>query len=308
MIYSNILELVGNTPMIELKKIEEKYQIKHNLYAKIELFNPSGSIKVRPALQMIEDAIKNDLIQSDTVIIEATSGNTGIALAMVCAIKQLHFICVMPESMSKERIQLIKAYGAEIVLTNKEFGMEGSVLKVEEIAQNYSHVFIPSQFTNQSNVRAHYLTTGQEILNDLPEIDYLFSGIGTGGTITGVSEFIKEKKEIITIGVEPETSPLISKGYSGKHPIQGIGANFIPDILKRELIDEVITVSGEEAYYFSRELAKVEGIFVGISSGACLAAAIKYIKRIDGKNKNIVIIFPDTGERYLSTGLVEEKE
>lgn len=306
MIYSNILQMVGNTPMIKLDRIKEKYNIKHNLYAKVEMFNPSGSVKIRPALQMIEDAIKENLIHDDTVIVEATSGNTGIALAMVCSLKRLKFICVMPESMSIERIKLMKAYGAEVILTNKSLGMEGSVLKVKEIAKSYSSVFIPSQFTNESNVLSHYLTTGQEIMRDLPQIDYLIAGIGTGGTITGISKKIKEQKKIITIGVEPETSPLISRGYSKKHSIQGIGANFIPNILDMDIIDEMITVGDNEANHFTRELAKVEGIFAGISSGACLAAALKYASMIDEDGKNIVIILPDTGERYLSTGLLEE--
>lgn len=305
MIYSNILDMVGDTPLIKLDRIKDKYKLKHNLYAKVEMFNPSGSVKIRAALQMIEDAIKAGLIKSDTVVIEPTSGNTGIALAMVCTLKKLKFICVMPESMSIERVKLMKAYGAEVILTSKELGMDGSVKKAKELEKEYQHAFIPNQFSNESNALAHYLTTGKEILNDLPQIDYLFAGIGTGGTITGISKVIKEQRNIVSIGVEPSDSPLISKGYAGRHSIQGIGANFIPEILDLKLVDEIVTVDKEEAFIFARELSKLEGLFVGISAGACLAATIKYVSNLNEENKNIVIILPDTGERYLSTELIE---
>lgn len=305
-IYNSLLELTGNTPLVRLKKIEEKYGISNTLIAKVEMFNPSGSVKVRPARNMLLKALHDNIITKDSVVIESTSGNMGIALAFVCANLGMKFIAVMPENMSVERQKLIKAYGAEIVLTKPVLGMKGAVNKALELKDELNG-FIPSQFKNINNPLAHYAETANEIYIDTEgNVDLVVCGIGTGGTISGVGKNLKEKKDILMIGVEPEQSPLLTTGLSGKHKIQGIGANFIPDILDMDVIDSIVDVSDDDAIKFSRELALLEGIFVGISSGAALAGAIKYIKNNNIKDKMIVIILPDTGERYLSTDLVYE--
>lgn len=305
-IYNSILELTGNTPLVRLNKLEEKYKINNKILVKLEMFNPSGSVKIRPAKNMIEKALKDKLINKGSVIIEATSGNMGIALSLVCQVYGLKFIAVMPSSMSVERQKLIKAYGAEIVLTEPSLGMNGSIMKAMELKEKYNG-FIPSQFVNPNNPSSHYDSTALEILNDTNYmVDVVVGGIGTGGTISGIGKKIKENKDVVIVGVEPASSPLITKGFASSHKIQGIGANFIPETLDIRLVDEVFGVSDEDAIFYSRELAMVEGIFVGISSGAALAGAIEYIKKYDVKDKTIVIILPDTGERYLSTDLVYE--
>ena len=305
-IYNSILELTGNTPLVRLNKLEEKYKINNKILVKLEMFNPSGSVKIRPAKNMIEKALKDKLINKGSVIIEATSGNMGIALSLVCQVYGLKFIAVMPSSMSVERQKLIKAYGAEIVLTEPSLGMNGSIIKAMELKEKYNG-FIPSQFVNPNNPSSHYDSTALEILNDTNYmVDVVVGGIGTGGTISGIGKKIKENKDVVIVGVEPASSPLITKGFASSHKIQGIGANFIPETLDIRLVDEVFGVSDEDAIFYSRELAMVEGIFVGISSGAALAGAIEYIKKYDVKDKTIVIILPDTGERYLSTDLVYE--
>lgn len=305
-IYNSLLELAGNTPLVRLKKIEEKYNIENKIVVKIEMFNPSGSVKVRPARNMLLKALHDNVINEDSVIIESTSGNMGIALAFVCATLGLKFIAVMPSNMSIERQKLIKAYGAEIVLTEPSLGMKGAVEKALSLKEELIG-FIPSQFENINNPLAHYNETANEIFNDTNgKVDIVVCGIGTGGTISGIGKNLKEKKDILMIGVEPQGSPLITTGVAGKHKIQGIGANFIPQTLDLSVIDSVVGVSDEDAMRLSRELARLEGIFVGISSGAALAGALNYIEKNKVKDKLIVIVLPDTGERYLSTELVYE--
>lgn len=296
---NSLLNYIGNTPLVELKNIEEKYKLKSKLFAKLEMFNLSGSIKIRIVKEFILDGINKGLINNKTTIIEATSGNTGIALACICAQMRLKLIIVMPENMSIERQKLIKIYGGKIILTQKNKGMKGSLKKVEELKNKYKNVFIPSQFDNLINQKTHYLYLGKEIYNQLNgNIDIFIAGIGTGGTITGASKYLKERKNIVSIGIEPLSSPLINKGYSGKHKIQGIGANFIPKNLDLKYVDKVEMVSNNDALKYMKLLAKTEGIFVGISSGAVLNIGIK--EALKNENKNIVLIFPDLGERYLS--------
>ena len=305
-IYNSMLELTGSTPLVRLGKIEEKYNLNVQLVAKLEMFNPSGSVKVRPAKSMIIKALKEKKITKNTPVIEATSGNMGIALAFVCATLGLRFIAVMPESMSVERRKLIKAYGAEIVLTEPKLGMQGAVEKALELKKELNG-FIPSQFENIYNPISHYNSTAAEIYNDTNgNVGMVVSGIGTGGTITGVGKYLKEKMNVKIIGVEPLSSPLLTKNISNSHKIQGIGANFIPKILELSIIDNIVTVSDDEAIKYAKELAFLEGIFVGISSGAALAGAINYIKENNIKDIMVVVIFPDTGERYLSTELAYE--
>ena len=302
-IYNSMLELTGNTPLVRLNKIEEKYNLDVTLLAKVEMFNPSGSVKVRAAKNMILKALHENVINKDTVIIEPTSGNMGIALAFVASVLGMKFIAVMPKNMSVERIKIIKAYGAEVVLTEPSFGMKGAIEKALEIKEKVNG-FIISQFENINNPLIHYEQTAKEIFDDTSGlVDMAFFGIGTGGTISGVGKYLKEYKDVKIIGVEPKSSPLISKGYSSSHKIQGIGANFIPKNFNKGVVDDVVTVSNEDAIFFARELALTEGLFVGISSGAVLASAIKYIKDNELKNKVIVVLLPDTGERYLSTEL-----
>lgn len=305
MIYQNSSELIGRTPLLRLNNIEKKFKLNVNLYAKVEFFNPTGSVKDRIALSMIETAEKQGKLQRDSVIIEPTSGNTGIGLASVCAAKGYKCILVMPENMSSERIKLIKAYGAEVVLSPAKLGMKGSVEKAEELSKTYENSFIPAQFDNPSNPEIHYKTTGPEIYKSTnKKVDIFVACFGTGGTISGVGKYLKEmSKNIKIIGVEPEDSPLLTKGKAGPHKIQGIGANFIPKTLNKNFIDEILTATNEESFEYSRMVGKFEGILVGISSGAALSAAIKMAQRNENNGKNIVVLFPDSGDRYLSTEL-----
>lgn len=307
-IYSNILDTVGGTPLVELVNIEKKYNLKAKILAKVESFNPAGSVKDRIAKAMILEAEKEGLINKDTVLIEPTSGNTGIGLSMVAASKGLRIILTMPETMSIERRILLKAYGAELVLTEGSKGMKGAIAKAEELAQTIPNAFIPSQFTNMANPKIHYLTTGPEIFNDSEgKVDILVAGVGTGGTLSGTGKYLKEKiKGFKVVAVEPESSPVLSKGVAGPHKIQGIGAGFIPQTLDTSIYDEILPISNEEAFEKGRESARKEGILIGISSGAALSAAIKIAQREENINKTIVVIFPDTGERYLSTAMFNE--
>ena len=307
-LYKSMLELIGNTPIVELSNIEKKYNLKAHLIAKVEMFNPTSSIKARTAKNMIIKALNEGVIDQNTVIIEPTSGNTGIALSAICASLKMRFIAVMPESMSIERRKLISCYGGEIVLTPAHLGMQGTLLKANELCKEYPNSFIPSQFDNSANPEVHYLTTGKEIYDCLDgKVDIVVAGIGTGGTLTGISKYIKEKKNILSIGVEPLSSPLINKGHAGPHKIQGIGANFIPNTLSLSYVDRVDMVSDEDSILYSRELAREEGLFVGISSGAALKVAIDEAKKEENEHKYIVVILPDTGERYLSTELVDDE-
>ena len=307
-IYSNILDTVGNTPLVELVNLEKKYNLKAKILAKVESFNPAGSVKDRIAKAMILEAEKEGLINNDTVLIEPTSGNTGIGLCMVGASKGMRVIIVMPDTMSVERRNLMKAYGAELVLTEGSKGMKGAIAKAEELAQTIPNAFIPSQFTNMANPKIHYLTTGPEIFNDSEgKVDILVAGVGTGGTLSGTGKYLKEKiKGFKVVAVEPETSPVLSKGVAGPHKIQGIGAGFIPQTLDTSIYDEILPIANEEAFEKGRESARTEGILIGISSGAALSAAIKLAQREENAGKTIVVIFPDTGERYLSTAMFNE--
>ncbi len=302
MLYKNVIDLIGNTPLVKLQISDGKTA----LYAKLEKYNLTGSSKDRIALKMIEGAFKKGFINDDTTIIEPTSGNTGIAIAAICAVKNLKCIIVMPENMSKERINYLRAYKAEIVLTNKKQGMIGALNKAKELLEEIPNSYMPSQFDNPNNPLAHYNTTGLEILKDLPIVEAVVAGIGTGGTISGVGRYLKTHKPNIKIfGVEPKTSPLITENRYGAHKIQGIGPNFLPQNYQKEYIDEVITVTDFEAYEASKMLSTREGLFVGISSGAALAAALK----IKDRFQHIVIIMPDGGEKYLSVeGFVENDQ
>ena len=304
-IYERIIDTIGNTPLVELKNIEKKYNLKTRILAKVESFNPGGSVKDRIAKAMIEEAEKQGLINKDTVLIEPTSGNTGIGLAMVAASKGLRLIIAMPETMSIERRNLMKAYGAELVLTEGAKGMKGAIAKAEELAKEIPNSFIPSQFTNMANPNAHYRTTGKEIYEDSEgDLDIFVAGVGTGGTISGVGKYLKEQKpNIKVVAVEPETSPVLSKGTPGPHKIQGIGAGFVPETLNTSIYDEIVTISNEQAFETGRESARVEGLLVGISSGAALRAAITLAQRKENEGKTIVVLLPDTGERYLSTAM-----
>lgn len=305
-VYDSITQLIGHTPLLYLKNYSKKHEIEAKLIAKIEAFNPAGSIKDRVAYNMIKKAEENNLINKDTVIIEPTSGNTGIGLASICAAKGYKIILTMPESMSIERRNLLKAYGAKIVLTKKELGMSGAIDKAKELLELYPNSFMPSQFDNKANPEIHYLTTAKEIYDDLEgNIALLVAGIGTGGTISGIGKYLKEKDpKIKIIGVEPEGSPILTQNKKGPHKIQGIGAGFVPANLDTSIYDEIITVKDEDALHTGNEIAKTEGILVGISSGAALFAARKIANEYP--NQNIVVIFPDTGERYLSTGMYDE--
>ena len=307
-IYNNIIETIGRTPLVELKNTEKKYQLKAKIVAKVESFNPAGSVKDRIARAMIEKAFEKGLINKDTVLVEPTSGNTGIGLSMVAASLGLKIIITMPETMSVERRNLLKAYGAKLVLTEGAKGMKGAIEKANELAKEIPNSFIPSQFTNMSNPTAHYLTTGPEIYEDSDGlVDFFVAGVGTGGTISGTGKYLKEKKpEVKVIAVEPETSPVLSKGMAGPHKIQGIGAGFVPETLNTKIYDEIITISNEEAFEKGKESARIEGLLVGISSGAALAAAIKVAKRKENAGKTIVVLLPDTGERYLSTAMFND--
>ena len=305
MLYNSIEEMVGNTPLMRVKKYEEFHSLKANILVKIEKCNPAGSVKDRVALYMIKDAEEKGLINKDTIIIEPTSGNTGIGIACFATIKGYKTILVMPENMSQERIKLLKAYGAEVILTKAEFGMQGAIEKANEIAKQNSNSFLPSQFDNISNIEAHKMTTGPEIWKDTNgDVDFFVAGVGTGGTITGIGEYLKEHKDSVKIiAVEPKDSPLLSEGRTGSHGIQGIGANFIPSILNQKIYDEVVTITTEEAYSAVKELVKTEGLLVGISSGASLSAATKLAQLKENEGKTFVVLLPDSGERYLSTPL-----
>lgn len=302
-IYKKITDLIGNTPLLELTRYEKDNNIQATILAKLEYFNPAGSVKDRIAKAMIEDAEKKGLLNQDSVIIEPTSGNTGIGLASVASSKGYKIILTMPETMSIERRNLLKAYGAEVVLTDGSKGMKGAIEKATELAKNTPNSFIPSQFTNPANPAVHKATTAVEIYNDTDgKVDIFVAGVGTGGTVTGVGEYLKAKnKNIKIIAVEPADSPVLSQGKSGPHKIQGIGAGFVPETLNTSIYDEVITVSNEDAFATGKILAQKEGILVGISSGAALFAATQLAKRIENRNKTIVVLLPDTGERYLST-------
>ena len=307
-VYDRIIDTIGGTPLVELHNLEKKYNLKARLLAKVEFFNPGGSVKDRIAKAMIEEAEKQGLINKDTVLIEPTSGNTGIGLSTVAASKGLRIIITMPETMSLERRNLMKAYGAELVLTEGAKGMKGAIAKAEELAKETPNSFIPSQFTNKENPRIHYLTTGPEIFKDSDgQVDIFVAGVGTGGTISGTGKYLKEQKPSVKIvAVEPETSPVLSKGTPGPHKIQGIGAGFVPDTLDTKIYDEIITISNEKAFETGRESARSEGLLVGISSGAALAAALELAQRDENKGKTIVVLLPDTGERYLSTAMFQE--
>ena len=305
MLFKNASELIGNTPLVELTNIEKQYSLKAKLYAKVEYFNPTGSVKDRIALSMINDAFDKGLINENSVLIEPTSGNTGIGIAALCAMKNIKCILVMPESMSIERRKLLSIYGAKLVLTEAKEGMGGSIKKAKELEKTIPNAIILGQFDNEANPRIHYLTTGKEIYNDLNgKVDLFIAGIGTGGTISGTGKYLKEKiKDVKVIGVEPLSSPVISQNKKGSHKIQGIGAGFIPSTLDLSIIDKVETCSDEDAFKFARIVPSIEGMLVGISSGASLKVAIEYAKKEEYANKNIVVLFPDSGDRYLSTDL-----
>ena len=307
-VYNKIIDTIGNTPLVELINIEKKYNLKARIIAKVESFNPGGSVKDRIAKAMIEKAEKEGLINKDTVLVEPTSGNTGIGLSMVAASKGLRIILTMPETMSVERRNLLKAYGAELVLTEGAKGMKGAIAKAEELAKEIPNSFIPSQFTNMANPNIHYLTTGPEIYRDLDgKVDIFVAGVGTGGTLSGTGKYLKEQNpNIKAVAVEPETSPVLSKGTPGPHKIQGIGAGFIPQTLDTSIYDEIITIGNEEAMEMGRESARTEGLLVGISSGAAMKAAIKLAQREENAGKTIVVLLPDTGERYLSTAMFQD--
>ena len=307
-IYTSADQLIGKTPLLELTHIEKKYGLKAKVLAKLEYFNPAGSVKDRIARKMLDDAGAAGKLTPDSVIIEPTSGNTGIGLASVAAARGYRIIIVMPETMSVERRQLMKAYGAELVLTEGVKGMKGAIAKADELAKEIPNSFVPGQFVNPSNPKAHYETTGPEIFEDTDgEVDIFVAGVGTGGTITGVGEYLKDKKPGVKIvAVEPETSAVLSTGVAGAHKIQGIGAGFVPDVLDTKVYDEIIPVSNEAAFEAGKLIGKSEGVLVGISSGAAAYAAIELAKRPENEGKTIVVLLPDTGDRYLSTPLFQD--
>ncbi|MFR9175221.1 MAG: cysteine synthase A [Acutalibacteraceae bacterium] len=307
-IYTSADQLIGKTPLLELTHIEKKYGLKAKVLAKLEYFNPAGSVKDRIARKMLDDAEAAGKLTPDSVIIEPTSGNTGIGLASVAAARGYRIIIVMPETMSVERRQLMKAYGAELVLTEGAKGMKGAIAKADELAKEIPNSFVPGQFVNPSNPKAHYETTGPEIFEDTDgEVDIFVAGVGTGGTITGIGEYLKDKKPgVKVVAVEPETSAVLSTGVAGAHKIQGIGAGFVPDVLDTKVYDEIIPVSNEAAFETGKLIGKSEGVLVGISSGAAAYAAIELAKRPENEGKTIVVLLPDTGDRYLSTPLFQD--
>lgn len=307
-IYTSADQLIGKTPLLELTHIEKKYGLKAKVLAKLEYFNPAGSVKDRVAKKMLDDAEAAGKLTPDSVIIEPTSGNTGIGLASVAAARGYRIIIVMPETMSVERRQLMKAYGAELVLTEGAKGMKGAIAKADELAKEIPNSFVPGQFVNPSNPKAHYETTGPEIFEDTDgEVDIFVAGVGTGGTVTGVGEYLKDKKPGVKIvAVEPETSAVLSTGVAGAHKIQGIGAGFVPDVLDTKVYDEIIPVSNEAAFEAGKLIGKSEGVLVGISSGAAAYAAIELAERPENEGKTIVVLLPDTGDRYLSTPLFQD--
>ena len=304
-IYTSADQLIGKTPLLELTHIEKKFDLKAKILAKLEYFNPAGSVKDRVARAMIDDAEAKGLLKEGSVIIEPTSGNTGIGLASVAAARGYRIIIVMPETMSVERRQLMKAYGAELVLSDGAKGMKGAIAKADELAKETPNSFIPGQFVNPANPKAHFETTGPEIWADTDgKVDYFVAGVGTGGTITGVGEFLKSKDASVrVVAVEPKTSAVLSTGVAGPHKIQGIGAGFVPDVLDTKVYDEIIPVENEDAFATGKLVGRSEGVLVGISSGAALWAAIEVAKRPENAGKNIVVLLPDTGDRYLSTPL-----
>lgn len=307
-VYKAISDLIGNTPLVELTHIEEKEGLDASVVAKVEFFNPAGSVKDRIAKKMIEDAEKKGLIKPGATLIEPTSGNTGIGIASVAAAKGYKAIMTMPETMSVERRNLLKAYGAKVVLTDGKAGMKGAIAKVKELAATIPNSFIPSQFENPSNPQAHYESTGPEIWKDTEgKVDIFVAGVGTGGTVSGTGKYLKDQNpNVKVVAVEPATSPVLSEGHAGPHGIQGIGAGFVPNILDTSVYDEVFTVTNEQAYETGRLIAHNEGMLVGISSGAATYAAIQIAKRPENKGKTIVVLLPDTGERYLSTPMFAE--
>jgi cysteine synthase A len=307
-IYRGTTELIGNTPIVEVLNIEKSQELKATVLVKLEYFNPAGSVKDRIAKSMLEAAEEKGILNKDTVIIEPTSGNTGIGLAAIAAAKGYRVILTMPETMSVERRNILKAYGAEIVLTDGSRGMKGAIAKASELAQEYENSFIPGQFENPANPDAHRKTTGPEIWNDTDgKVDIFVAGVGTGGTVTGVGEFLKSKNpDVKIVAVEPKDSPVLSKGTAGPHKIQGIGAGFVPDTLNRDIYDEIIRVSNEDSFATAKLIAKYEGVLVGISSGAALYAALELAKRPENNGKTIVALLPDSGDRYYSTPLFEE--
>ena len=307
-IYNGTIDLIGNTPLVEVKNIEKELGLEARVLVKLEYFNPAGSVKDRIAKGMIEDAEEKGLLKEGSVIIEPTSGNTGIGLAAIAAAKGYRIILTMPETMSGERRNILIAYGAEIVLTEGAKGMKGAIAKADELAKEIPNSFIPGQFVNPANPATHRATTGPEIWNDTDgDVDIFIAGVGTGGTLTGVGEYLKEKKpDVKIVALEPATSPVLSEGKSGAHKIQGIGAGFVPDVLNTKVYDEIITVENDDAFATGKLLAKHEGVLVGISSGAALWAAIDYAKRPENKGKTIVALLPDNGDRYYSTPLFAE--
>ena len=307
-IYTSADQLIGRTPILELTHLEQEYGLKAKLYAKLEYFNPAGSVKDRVAKMMLDDAEKEGKLTKDSVIIEPTSGNTGIGLASVAAARGYRIIIVMPDTMSVERRQLMKAYGAELVLSEGAKGMKGAIAKANELAEEIPNSFIPGQFVNPSNPKAHYETTGPEIWEDTEgKVDYFVAGVGTGGTVTGVGKYLKEKNPAVkVVAVEPATSAVLSTGVAGAHKIQGIGAGFVPEILDTTIYDEIIPVANEDAFALGKKIGTSEGVLVGISSGAAVWAALEVAKRPENEGRNIVVLLPDTGDRYLSTPLFAE--
>ena len=304
-IYTSADQLIGKTPLLELTHIEKKHNLKAKIFAKLEYFNPAGSVKDRIAKAMIDDAEQKGLLKEGSVIIEPTSGNTGIGLASVAAARGYRIIIVMPETMSVERRQIMKAYGAELVLTDGTKGMKGAIEKADELSKEIPNSFIPGQFVNEANPKAHFETTGPEIFEDTDgNVDFFVAGVGTGGTITGVGKYLKSRlPKVKVVAVEPKSSAVLSTGVAGPHKIQGIGAGFVPKVLDTDIYDEIIPVENEDAFAMGKEVGRNEGVLVGISSGAALWAAIEVAKRPENEGKNIGVLFPDTGDRYLSTPL-----